>query len=218
VESDSRSNKTGARCGSPVTLVISVFSPPPSPPERASTAAGVATRRRSGAVARLLADGRCSPEGERAVVEQSRCDALIRELEPVNPRVDAGEPRVSFPDSDEVRSGDGLAQVSPKPLILMLGFLKIWGFFVPFSIRFLFNLIHAVGTLDLNKSSQLRGPDSKTILDPKILTLALDANDRQAEVLVLSDRLGRHLVDLKIRRGTSLRVLGLACLTRGLVR
>jgi hypothetical protein len=124
VESDSRSNKTGARCGSPVTLVISVFSPPPSPPERASTAAGVATRRRSGAVARLLADGRCSPEGERAVVEQSRCDALIREREPVNPRVDAGEPRVSFPDSDEVRSGDGLAQVSPKPLILMLGFLK----------------------------------------------------------------------------------------------
>jgi hypothetical protein len=79
------------------------------PSERASEAAGVATDRRSGAIAHLLADGRCSPEGERAVVEQSRCDALIREIEPVNPRVDASEPRVSFPDSDEVRSGDGLA-------------------------------------------------------------------------------------------------------------
>jgi hypothetical protein len=71
--------------------------------------ADVATGWRSGAVALLLADRRCSPEGERAVVEQSCCDALIRELELVNPRVDAGEPRVSFPDSDEVRSGDGLA-------------------------------------------------------------------------------------------------------------
>ena len=43
----------------------------------------------------------------RAVVEQPRCDALIREPEPVNPRVDAGEPRVPFSDSDEVGSGDG---------------------------------------------------------------------------------------------------------------
>jgi hypothetical protein len=130
VESDSRSNKTDARRGSPVTLVISVFSPRLClhPSERASAAAGVMTDRRSGAIACLLADGRRSPEGERAVVEQSRCDALIRELEPVNPRVDAGEPRVSFPDSDEVRSGDGLAQVSPEPLILMLGFLKFGDF------------------------------------------------------------------------------------------
>jgi hypothetical protein len=47
------------------------------------------------------------PEGERAVVEQSRCDALSRELEPVNPRVGIGEPRVPFPDSDEVGSDDG---------------------------------------------------------------------------------------------------------------
>jgi hypothetical protein len=100
----------------------------------------------------------------------------------------------------------------------MLGFLKIWGFFILFSIRFLFNLIHAVGTLDLNKSSRLRGPDSKTVLDPKTLTLALDADVRQAEVLVLRDRLGRRLVSLNIRRSTSLRVLGLACLIRGLVR
>jgi hypothetical protein len=40
-----------------------------------------------------------------AVVEQLRCDALIWEPEPVNPRVGAGEPRVPFPDSDEVGSG-----------------------------------------------------------------------------------------------------------------
>jgi hypothetical protein len=148
VESDSRSDKTGVWRGSPVTLVISVFSPRLRlhPSERASAAAGIATGRRSGVVARLLADGQRSPEGERAVVEQSRCDALIRELEPVNPRVDTGKPRVSFLDSDEVKSGDGLAQVSPKPLVLMLGFLKNLGiFFIPFSIRFLLTLIHAVG-------------------------------------------------------------------------
>jgi hypothetical protein len=56
---------------------------------------------------RLLAGGRRSPEGERAVVEQLHCDALIRESELVNPRVVAGEPRVLFPDSDEVGSGIG---------------------------------------------------------------------------------------------------------------
>jgi hypothetical protein len=38
------------------------------------------------------------------------------------------------------------------------------------------------------------------------------------EVLVLRDRLGRHLVGLNVRRGTTLRVLGLARLTRGLVQ
>jgi hypothetical protein len=63
------------------------------------------TGRRSGAVARLLTSGRRSPEGERAVVEQSRCDALIREPEPINPRVAADEPQVPFSDSDEVGSG-----------------------------------------------------------------------------------------------------------------
>jgi hypothetical protein len=67
----------------------------------------VVTGRRSSAVARLLAGGRRSPEGERAVVEQSRCDALSREPEPINLRVGAGEPRVPFPDSDEVGSGIG---------------------------------------------------------------------------------------------------------------
>jgi hypothetical protein len=67
--------------------------------------ADVATGRRSGAVARLLAGERRSPEGERAVVEQSRCDSLIREPELVNPRVGVGEPRIPFLDSDEVGSG-----------------------------------------------------------------------------------------------------------------
>jgi hypothetical protein len=67
----------------------------------------VATGRRSGAVACLLVGGRRSPEGERAIVEQSHCDALIREPEPINPRVDAGKPQVPFPDSNEVGSGIG---------------------------------------------------------------------------------------------------------------
>jgi hypothetical protein len=72
-----------------------------------SEAAGVATGRRSGAIACLLTGGRRSPEGERTVVEQSHCDTLIREPKPVNPRVGTGEPRVPFPDSDEVGSGIG---------------------------------------------------------------------------------------------------------------
>jgi hypothetical protein len=41
---------------------------------------------------------------------------------------------------------------------------------------------------------------------------------RIIEVLVFRDRLGRHLVGLNVRRGTTLKVLVLACLTRGLVR
>jgi hypothetical protein len=41
---------------------------------------------------------------------------------------------------------------------------------------------------------------------------------KSAEVLVLRDRIGQHLVGLNMRRSTSLRVLGLTCLTRGLVR
>jgi hypothetical protein len=94
------------------------------PSERATEATDVATGPRSGAVTRLLTNGRRSPEGEHAVVEQPRCDTLIREPEPINPRVDAGEPRVLFPDSDEVRSGNGMAQVSPEPLFLMLEFLR----------------------------------------------------------------------------------------------
>jgi hypothetical protein len=75
--------------------------------ERASEAAGASIGRRSGAIARLLVGRRRSPEGERAIVEQSCCDALSRETEPVNPRVGAGEPWVPFPDFDEVGSGDG---------------------------------------------------------------------------------------------------------------
>jgi hypothetical protein len=46
---------------------------------------------RSGVVARLLADGRRSPEGECTVIERSRGDALKSEPEPV----DAGERRYS---------------------------------------------------------------------------------------------------------------------------
>jgi hypothetical protein len=41
---------------------------------------------------------------------------------------------------------------------------------------------------------------------------------KKTEVLVLRDRLGRHLVGLNMRRDTTLRVLGLTCLTRGLVQ
>jgi hypothetical protein len=78
---------------------------PASVSTRASEATDVATGRRSSAVARLLVGGRSLPEGERAIIEQSCCDALIREPEPVNPRVGAGEPRVPFSDSDEVGSG-----------------------------------------------------------------------------------------------------------------
>jgi hypothetical protein len=100
----------------------------------------------------------------------------------------------------------------------MLGFLKFGDFFVPFSIRFLFTLNQAVTTLDLNKSSRLRGLDSKNRTRFETLTLALDADVRKAEVLVLRDWLGRHLVGLNVSRGTLFRVLGLARLTRGLVR
>jgi hypothetical protein len=67
----------------------------------------VPTGRRSGAVVCLLAGGRRSPEGERVIVEQLRCDALSREPGPVNPRDGADEPWVPFPDSDEVGSSDG---------------------------------------------------------------------------------------------------------------
>jgi hypothetical protein len=67
----------------------------------------VAIGRRSGTVTRLLAGGQRSPEGEHAVIEQSRCNALSREPEPINHRVGTDKPLVPFPDSDEVRSGIG---------------------------------------------------------------------------------------------------------------
>jgi hypothetical protein len=41
---------------------------------------------------------------------------------------------------------------------------------------------------------------------------------KKTEVLVLRDRLGWHLVGLDVRRDTTLRALGLARLTRGLIR
>jgi hypothetical protein len=63
--------------------------------------------RKSGVVASLLTDGRRSSEGECSIVERSRGDALSRESERINPRVDTDERQVPFPDSDEVGSGDG---------------------------------------------------------------------------------------------------------------
>jgi hypothetical protein len=100
-----------------------------------SEAADVATSRRSIAVACLLTGGRCSPEGERAIVELSRCDTISREPEPINPRVGTGERRVPFPDSDEVGSSDGGPKVSSGPLLLA----RVRDFFT--SIRFFLNLI-----------------------------------------------------------------------------
>jgi hypothetical protein len=55
----------------------------------------------------LLAGGRPSPEGERAVIEPTSGGALSRDPEPANPRIGADEHPVPFPDSDEVGSGDG---------------------------------------------------------------------------------------------------------------
>jgi hypothetical protein len=61
---------------------------------------------RSGVVTLLFTGGRHSPEGERAVIERSRCDALKPEPEPI----DAGEPAVlgvPFLEFDGVGSGNG---------------------------------------------------------------------------------------------------------------
>jgi hypothetical protein len=85
----------------------SVICFPASVSTRASEAVNMATGQRSDAVAHLLTGGRRSPEGERAIVKQLRYDTLSQEPEPVNPRVGTGEPRVPFPDSDEVGSGIG---------------------------------------------------------------------------------------------------------------
>jgi hypothetical protein len=73
------------------------------------------TGRKSGVVARLLAGGRRSPEGECAVVEQSRCDALSREPEPVNPRVCAGERRCSGSPSRTPTGSDPATAGLGKP-------------------------------------------------------------------------------------------------------
>jgi hypothetical protein len=143
-------NKTAERPISPQTLTHSSPSPPLSPPERASEResepADVVTGRGSGAVARLLTGGRRSPEGERAVVEQSRCDALIREPEPVNPRVGAGEPRVPFPDSDEV--GFGIDSLGKSWVASFFARVWDWGYF-PLSIRFFSTQIRTISYLFL---------------------------------------------------------------------
>jgi hypothetical protein len=70
--------------------------------------AGAPTGPRSGAIGRLLTGGRRSPEGERAIVEQSRGDALKPEPEPV----DAGERRCSGSPS---QSPTGLDPVTAAP-------------------------------------------------------------------------------------------------------
>jgi hypothetical protein len=103
-----KTTKSAWRGASHQTLVHSL---PPRlclhPSEQANEVADAPTDRRSGAVAHLLAGGRCSPKGERAVIEQLRCDTLSRKSEPINLRVGVGEPQVPFPDSDEAGSGDG---------------------------------------------------------------------------------------------------------------
>jgi hypothetical protein len=96
--------------------------------EQASEGASAPTDRRSGAIARLLSDGWRSPEGERAVVEQSRCDTLSHEPEMVNPRVGTSEPRVPFLDSDEVGSSDGPGK-SRGHFFSYARVSKIWGSF-----------------------------------------------------------------------------------------
>jgi hypothetical protein len=101
-----------ARCGASHRTLV--HSPPPSlVSTQASEVAGAPTDRRSGAVACLLTGRRRSPEGEPAIVKQTHCDALSWEPEPVNLRVGVGEPRVPFPDSDDVGSGDGRPRYVP---------------------------------------------------------------------------------------------------------
>jgi hypothetical protein len=81
--------------------------------------------------------GQRSPEGEHAVVEQSCCDALSREPEPVNPRVGAGEPRVPFPDSS---AGLGKSRGAAS----LLGFGIGDSFPFSLSIRFFSTLIRTI--------------------------------------------------------------------------
>jgi hypothetical protein len=57
---------------------------------------------RSGAVAHLLVGGRCSPDGECVVVEQSRGDALKPEPE----LIDVGERRCSGSPSQSLTTSD----------------------------------------------------------------------------------------------------------------
>jgi hypothetical protein len=73
--SDPRNNKTGASAGSPNPKNIFFFLSRLSPEMSVSGATRwpvAPGRRSSGAVVRPLAGGRCSPEGERTIVEPSR--------------------------------------------------------------------------------------------------------------------------------------------------
>jgi hypothetical protein len=93
--------------------------------ERECEVAGTPANRRSGTVVHLLVGGRRSPEGERTVIERTRGDALSREPEPINPRVDTGEQRCSGSPSQTLMGSD-LATVGPSEsrctTFLMLGF------------------------------------------------------------------------------------------------
>jgi hypothetical protein len=93
----------------------------------------------------LLAGGRRSPDGERAVIEQSRCDALSREPEPVNSRT----PTRSNPAS----AGLGKSRGAVFLLGFGLGNLSFSSFdsvlFYSNSNHFL--LVLAVKILDLNQ-------------------------------------------------------------------
>jgi hypothetical protein len=104
---------------------------------------------RSGAIARLLASGRHSPE--RAIVEQSRCDALSREPEAVNPRVCADErwclrsPSRTPTGSDLMMAGLG----KPRGAAF---FARVWdqGFFsFSYLIRVFSTLIQTISYLFL---------------------------------------------------------------------
>jgi hypothetical protein len=93
--------------------------------ERECEVAGMPTDRRSGTVVHLLVGGRRSPDGERVVIERTRGDALSREPESINPRVDAGEQRCSGSPSQTLMGSDPVMagpSESRCTAFLMLGF------------------------------------------------------------------------------------------------
>jgi hypothetical protein len=93
----------------PQTLVHSHFlAPPLSPPIVSESSGGQRTARPKEWRRRKSTHRRATLiEGECAIIERSRGDALSRESERINPRVDIDERQVPFPDSNEVGSGDG---------------------------------------------------------------------------------------------------------------
>jgi hypothetical protein len=98
--------KTAEWPAPPWTLAPFSSSPPLSPPERASEVAGTPIDQRSDTVVRFLTGGRRSPEGERAIDEQSRCDSLSRSTLGLAP-VSLGSPSQTLTRSDPVTAGPG---------------------------------------------------------------------------------------------------------------